>query len=267
MKRYLSLALIGFILGYLVLYTILYITKVEYYYLYSLILGGILALGGLIIAKFVKPSSIIYDNQEVFRFPITPNYYRKSMQEFKGVKNLVMISLLVALMLLSKLLTLPSGFGALGIGVTYIFFAIVSLLYGPAVGMVVGLLVDTLDFLIFPTGFPYFPGYTLNSVLTGLIYGLFFYRTKLSFLKVLGSRFIINIGINAILGSLWWGIISNFHSFEQYFTYFLVIALPKNVCYLIPQAVLLFLVVKALAPIFVRAKALPLMVGQNIKWL
>ena len=50
---------------------------------------------------------------------------------------------------------------------------------------------------------------------------------------------------NVIFGSLWWGIINNF-TFDAYLTYVTVISLPKNLIYLLPQTILLFIVLKAM---------------------
>ena len=57
----------------------------------------------------------------------------------------------------------------------YFSFVVVSLgcaCYGPLVGMGVGAVIDTLGFLLSSYGEPYFPGYLITAMLSGLIYGV-----------------------------------------------------------------------------------------------
>ena len=70
------------------------------------------------------------------------------------------------------------------------------------------------------------------------------YRTKITFAKCLYARIIVNIFVNVILGSMWWAIINSF-TFDAYVTYTVMISLPKNLIYLLPQSIALFLVLKS----------------------
>ena len=56
-------------------------------------------------------------------------YWQKSFGVFKDVKNITLIAMLFALMILCKLIALPSGFGMLGISFTYLFFSIITMLF------------------------------------------------------------------------------------------------------------------------------------------
>lgn len=65
------------------------------------------------------------------------------------------------------------------------FVAVMTAAYltGPIGGAVVGGLVDLIGALIVPTG-AYFPGFTVTAAITGLVFGLCFYK-KCSFLRIL----------------------------------------------------------------------------------
>lgn len=258
------LGLIALIVGYFSCFTVLYLLDIEYYYWYSFISGTVFL--GVAMPFIIKAKSynIDYDNKTIFKTFFSKTYWKESVKELRKLKNLVMIAALLALMLLTKLITLPSGFGDLGISFSYIFLAIGSLLYGPVAGILMGFLVDNLEFLLFPQAYPYFIGYSISSLLTGLIYGLLFYKTKLSFFKVFLSRLLINLLINAILGTVWMGIVASYSSFEMYLTRFIFIALPKNLVYLIPQSIILYMIFKALSDVFVRTNLMSLEVKQNI---
>ena len=52
-------------------------------------------------------------------------------------------------------------------------------------------------------GEPYFPGYLVTAVLSGLIYGVMLYRRKPTLPRIIVTRLIINYGSNVLLGSVW----------------------------------------------------------------
>ena len=70
------------------------------------------------------------------------------------------------------------------------------------------------------------------------------------------KRCIVNIVINAIFGSYLWGEVSNL-TFEGVRDYFMYISLPKNIIFLIPQAILMFMFLKMIKPILKGRKIVP----------
>ena len=56
--------------------------------------------------------------------------------------------------------------------------ACTGMLFGPFVGGVVGALSDILGYLVKPTG-PYFPGFTVTQILSGVMYGLVLYKKEI----------------------------------------------------------------------------------------
>ena len=188
----------------------------------------------------------ISDNIEIFKTPFHKKYWAYASRALKRVKSIAVVAALFALMMACKAIPLPSGFGALGISLTYLFFSVIAMIYGPITGLMVGMMSDVLGHFIFPPGMPFFPGYTLDSMLAGFTYGIFFYRTRISFSKCLFARLIVNLFINTFLGSIWWAILNDF-SLDAYITYMLMISLPKNLIYLLPQSILLFLILKAVS--------------------
>ena len=88
----------------------------------------------------------------------------------------------------------------------YFSFVVVSLgcaYYGPVVGMIAGGIIDSVGFLLAGYGEPYFPGYLITAVLSGLIYGVLLYKRRPTLLRILIVRLIINYGSNVLLGSVW----------------------------------------------------------------
>ena len=140
-----------------------------------------------------------------------------------------------------KFISIPSGFANLGLGLTYLIFAYICLIYGPIWGLIIGFSSDIFGFIMKPTIFH--PGYTLQAMLTGFVYGLFLYKTDLKFSKVLLCRIIINIFLNGIFGAFLWGSYADL-TLDATITYMNVVCLPKNIIYLIPQSALLYFFLK-----------------------
>ena len=55
--------------------------------------------------------------------------------------------------------------------------AVAGMLFGPGVGCAVGALSDLLGYVVRPTG-PYFPGFTISSALSGVIFGLLLHKKR-----------------------------------------------------------------------------------------
>ena len=211
-----------------------------------------------IIKKEWFLDNIEYDNKKIYKTPFHISLFKSSSKEMKTVKGLTVISVLLALQLASKFLSLPTGFENLRINPATFIFTIISALYGPVVGVVIGACSDILGFLIKPSG-AFFFGYTLNAMLSGLVYGMCLYKTKITFTKCLTARIIIGLGINTFLGALWSSML-----YENPYDFYLKLEFIKNLIFLIPQAVVTYLILYLLAPIFRRSKALDEQIANNI---
>lgn len=194
-----------------------------------------------------------YDNIEIFKFPFRRLYWKKALDEVLDLKifKLCLISILFALELVCKFITIPSGFANLGIGLAYLILGLICMIYGPIWALIIGLFSDILGFILFPSGFGFYFGYTIQAMLSCLVYALLFYRAKISFTRVLIARIFVNIFVNAIFGSYLWMRVSGL-TYEGAKVYFLTLSLPKNLVYLIPQTILLYLFLKASIPIYAR---------------
>ena len=208
------------------------------------IYGGIsCALAFILFSLFIffkgNEKPLLHSTQSIF----TTKYWKSSFSVFKDVKNITLIAMLFALMILCKLISLPSGFGMLGISFTYLFFSIITMIFGPIVGIVIGFCSDMVGYFFFQSSFKIFFGYTLNAMLAGFVYGLCFYKRRITFTKCLYARLIVNLVINVGLGSLWWKILYDLNM-EGFYSYLFFISLPKNLIYLLPQSILLYFVLK-----------------------
>lgn len=229
------------------------------------LIGGVVVLISEVVAslflykKEEETEEEKCDNITVFSSCLHKAYWKEAAKPLKKVKDITTIAMLFALMLICKLISLPSGFGNLGISFTYLFFAIISMIYGPIYGAVVGMFSDIIGFFIDSNGGMFNLGYTLQASLTGFIYGLCLFKRKFTFKNALVSRVFVNMLINTIMGSFLFIFVMYFDpsmTGKEYMSlvksYMTLLVLPKNVLYLLPQSLLLFVVIRTLLPILVR---------------
>lgn len=219
-------------------------------------------LGGLIFDIFyiifgLKKFTYQAD-EELYQHPFSLSYWKDSANKFRNLKvnDITLMGILLAFVVLCKFIPIPSGFGNLGLGLTYLVLATMCLIYGPLWALIFGVFSDLLGFLISPSVF--LIEYTLQAAITCFIYGIFLYKRKFSFISCLITRVIINFLINALWGSYLF--IYRFQgnkSIDALRDYISFISLPKNIVYLIPQTLLMYLVIKAILPLFKRNNIIP----------
>lgn len=249
---------------------------------FSTWISGLIGMGcGLLITtviiiilpkKTVQNDNIsLIDNEEIFSSPFHKKYWRLSIKELKTTKSIVVLAMLFALYMISRFISVPSGFGNLGLNFGILIQAIICTIYGPVVSLGVGLFGDVIGHFIKPSGYGFHFGYTIQAMLACLTYALCLYRTKITFSKVLLSRIVINLLLNVIYGSylmmtlfLQGGSITPEGLLEGYKVYALMYSLPKNIVYLLPQSILIFIIIKTLAPALERMNLLPKNTSKSI---
>lgn len=140
--------------------------------------------------------------------PFSVAYWRAALAELRDLRKLVFAALMIALcMVLSVVpsLTLPYG-GRITWG--FLARSLCAFVCGPVLGVVFGFAEDILSFFVTGGGgYPFFPGYTLTTMLGVLIYALFLYRADLTVRRVFLAKLLTNIE-NVVLGALWMAILS-----------------------------------------------------------
>ena len=235
------------------------------YYTNPLMVAIISLASGLIICIIVLfllrnilviKSSNNYESKQIYRWPIYKEYWKKTIDSVKNIKvfDMCMISILFALQLVLKFVSIPTGFPGLNIVINYLIFALITLIYGPIWGIIIGFGSDIIGFVMNPVLFHF--GYTIQAMLTGFVYGLCFYKTELKFSRALIARLVINIILNGVLGSFLWGDYNGWN-IEASLLYMWAVSLPKNIIYLIPQTILLYVFLRAVVALPIRKGMIP----------
>ncbi|MEG1863609.1 MAG: folate family ECF transporter S component [Oscillospiraceae bacterium] len=149
-------------------------------------------------------------------------YFKQAAKEVKNIRSITGAALLGALSPVLNLLTITIN-QFLQISFTSLTHAMCGYLYGPVMACLVGGFVDIMKYMIKPTG-AFFIGFTINEMLVGLIYGLMFYKKKITWSRVIVARLIVTIGINLLLTPLWLSIM-----YGKAYTVMVSVRIVKNI--------------------------------------
>lgn len=129
------------------------------------------------------------------------NIFKESLRSFKTTQGVALSAMFVAI---SCVLSFFKFGITQSVNVTLFFLpiSIAAQLLGPLPAVAVGGIADLLGCIIRPTG-PYFPGFTLNAMITGLIYGIFFYSKRPKLWVVIVARLIVMVAVDLILTPIW----------------------------------------------------------------
>ena len=126
--------------------------------------------------------------------PLTPAYWADARAQLKNVRMLTLAGIITAASIVLESFPIYLLGTSLKIYFSFLVISLGCYVYGPAVGILVGFANDTLGFLISSFGEPYFPGYLITAMLSGLIYGTLLYRQRITVLRLVVVRLIINYG-------------------------------------------------------------------------
>ena len=125
----------------------------------------------------------------MYPHPFSADYWRSAARELKDLRKLTFAALMIAMcVVLGHIPSVPL-FGGAKITWGFLARALCALVCGPVLGVVFGFSEDNLSFFLTGGGgYPFFPGYTLTTMLGVLIYALFLYRAELNIRRVCLAR-------------------------------------------------------------------------------
>ncbi len=132
--------------------------------------------------------------------------YRSSCQELKHTRTITTAAMFMAVSVVLGYFTIEAG-PYLKIGFGSVVNQFVYYLFGPVAGGIYGGILDLVKYIVKPTG-AFFPGFTLNAILAGIIYGTFLYKQPMTFKRVLAVHLIVVVFCNVFLNTLWLSMMS-----------------------------------------------------------
>lgn len=195
--------------------------------------------------------------------PLTPAYWADARAQLKNVRMLTLAGIITAASIVLESFPIYLLGTSLKIYFSFLVISLGCYVYGPAVGILVGFANDTLGFLISSFGEPYFPGYLITAMLSGLIYGTLLYRQRITVLRLVVVRLIINYGSNVLLGSVWKAML-----YGKGYYYYFTTGLVKNTIMLPIEVLLMMLMFQLALPALARSGLLPkeVAVQKRLAW-
>ena len=128
--------------------------------------------------------------------------WKASIREFRELRVLTACGLLAALAIVLNYTTTINIGPTIKIGFSGLPNQLAAYLFGPAVGMIFGGVLDVLKWALRPDG-AFFPGFTLSAMIGGAIYGMLLYKKPVKIWRVLLAHFLINAFVNVGLNTFW----------------------------------------------------------------
>lgn len=167
----------------------------------------------------------------------TPDYWRKSAAMLKKSRVIAFAGIVCAFSVALEMMPIYLMGPTLKLYFSFLFVGLGAYVYGPVVAMLAGAVIDTVGFLLASYGEPYFPGFLITAVVSGLVYGLLLYGQKVSLWRCLLTKGIINFAINVALGSVWKAML-----YGKGYLYYFTTGLWKNAVLLPVEAALMLMV-------------------------
>ncbi|MGL4361861.1 MAG: folate family ECF transporter S component [Cellulosilyticaceae bacterium] len=118
-----------------------------------------------------------------------------------NTKQLVYMAFLIALnIVMTRFFVIYVGPSR--ISFTFVAIAMMAVYYGPITTGIGCGIADIIGTVLFPAG-PFFPGYTLSAVVTGMVYGLFLYKKRFSWWRIIIIQSILLVVITIGMNTIW----------------------------------------------------------------
>lgn len=197
----------------------------------------------------------------LYPHPFSADYWREAAAELKDLRKLVFAALMIAMCMVLGLIPSVPLFGGAKITWGFLARSVCAMVCGPVLGVLFGFAEDILSFFVTGGGgYPFFPGYTLTTMLGVLIYSLCFYRAQITVRRVFLAKLLTNIE-NVVLGALWMAILSG--------KAWIVTAsgsAVKNLICLPFQTLVLVVLFAALLPVLRQLRLVPQQMAGRIPW-
>ncbi len=183
-------------------------------------------------------------------------YWALAARQLRDVRMITVAALIVALRIAVKMFRIPL---TAGLSITFDAYvnSLGSVIYGPLVALMVGLVSDLLGIVAVGRVGEYFPPFTLVEMASSFIFALLFWRKKITFSRALTAKFSVNFICNIIMTSVFekWriAVMSGAEAAEKY-NIINGVRIAKNLILFPLEATLIIAVLSAALPALARFK-------------
>lgn len=197
----------------------------------------------------------------LYPHPFSAAYWKAAASEFRNLRKLTFAALMIAVCIVLGYIPSVPLFGGAKVTWGFLGRSVCAMVCGPLMGLAFGFAEDILSFFLTGGGgYPFFPGYTLTTMLGMLFYALFFYRAKITVRRIFLAKLVTNIQ-NVLLGALWTSILMG-----KAWVVTASGSAVKNLIMLPVQTVILVLLFSALLPMLRKLKLVPGQGEDKIRW-
>ncbi len=197
----------------------------------------------------------------LYRTPFSAAYWKQAAADAKNIRMLTLAALLIALRLILSNFYIPVAQG-MNIYFGYLLNALGAAIYGPIMGIITGFVVDILGFILTPSQYGFFFGYTITAMAGSFLYALFLYRTRVSIVRIALAKAAVNVFVNILMGALWSSML-----FSKGYLYYMARSVVKNVVMLPVEILLLYLFFQVMLPILSQMRLAPAQPGKRIPFI
>lgn len=130
---------------------------------------------------------------------------RHPFQPALNTNTLVISAIFISLnVIFTHVLAIQTPF--IRVSFSFLPIALFSILFGPLLGGTVAAIADILGCLFFSPGL-FFPGFTLSSFTTGMIYGYFLHNKKITLINISVASIVVLLLVDLTLNTLWLSIL------------------------------------------------------------
>ncbi len=168
------------------------------------------------------------------------NLFLESARELRKLPVLTVCAMLCALSLVLKMVSTINIGPYIRIGFSGIPGMVADMMFGPITGMILAGAQDIINYMIRPDG-PFFFGFTFNAMLAAFIYGVMWYKKKMTFWRILAAKGIVAAIVNVFFNTLWLSML-----YGKGFTALLPARALKNVIMWPIESLIFFIIVQAI---------------------
>jgi ECF transporter S component (folate family) len=129
-----------------------------------------------------------------------------SAKELTNIYSLSALGMLLALRIILGIFansTMAMFGNTIKISLNFLPIAVAAVMFGPVSAGLVGALGDVLSFFLNSAGTTYFPGFTINGFITGMIFGILLYKNNAKIQNVLIAWFINTVLVEVAMSGYW----------------------------------------------------------------